>query len=295
MQDEAQKKQTGGNTPSSKAWLLRQSKDEYAHRARKEGSPSRAIYKLEQIEKMLLERHRKRQNQKKGGRGSDESNRKHLFQTGNVVVDLGAAPGGWSMYASSQVRQNGMVIAVDLLPLDERALHQNGQQQASSVHAIQGDFKSIQVKNDIFSILMMHHAQKRALPDPAVDVVMSDMAANFTGDKKTDALKTMSLCEEALSFAIGLSNFHDTTITHHSIPTSSDEPSNFATIAGSSGILRPGGTFLCKFFSCGKEDEYDLMEAARRCFTQIDVLKPPASRRESAEQYLLATGYKGLA
>eukprot|EP00957_Ditylum_brightwellii_P188332 14337841-Ditylum_brightwellii.AAC.1 len=62
------KKQTGGNTPSSKAWLLRQSKDEYAHRARKEGSPSRAIYKLEQI---------------------DESKRKHLFQTGNVVVDLG--------------------------------------------------------------------------------------------------------------------------------------------------------------------------------------------------------------
>jgi len=252
------------NNPSSKAWLLRQSKDEYARRARKEGSPSRAIYKLEQIDDM---HRRKQQNRKKGGASKSS---KQLFQKGDVVVDLGAAPGGWSMYASSKIKSNGMVIAVDLLPLDERTLHQNST-SSSPIHVIQGDFRFTQVKGDIFNAIMKHREQQKMVSTsdvPHVDVVMSDMAANFTGDKTTDALKTMSLCEEALAFAVGLST------EHH-------------------GVLRTGGTFLCKFFSCGRENERDLMDAVKGCFARADVLKPPASRKASAEQYLLATGYLG--
>mmetsp|Transcript_52948 Transcript_52948/g.158506 ORF Transcript_52948/g.158506 Transcript_52948/m.158506 type:complete len:128 (-) Transcript_52948:115-498(-) len=114
------------------------------------------------------------------------------------------------------------------------------------------------------------------------------MAANFTGDKITDALRTMSLCEDALMFAIGRSCF--------------DSPSagKIASIEDASllsredvGVLNIGGTFLCKLFACGQENERDLIMAAKHHFKRIDVLKPPASRKESGEQYLLAVGYKG--
>mmetsp|Transcript_22344 Transcript_22344/g.33449 ORF Transcript_22344/g.33449 Transcript_22344/m.33449 type:complete len:104 (+) Transcript_22344:78-389(+) len=100
------------------------------------------------------------------------------------------------------------------------------------------------------------------------------MAANTTGDKLTDALRTMSLCEDAMMLAAGSSCFDE---FHEEI--------------NDVGLLRKGGTFLCKFFACGKEHEQDLMTAAKNRFKYATVVKPPASRKESAELYLFATGY----
>lgn len=118
------------------------------------------------------------------------------------------------------------------------------------------------------------------------DVVISDMAANFTGDQSTDALRTMSLCEDALIFAIGSSCFHNSGMddNHPIMPPCS---------WNDFGLLRIGGTFLCKFFSCGDENEKDLKEALSNHFERINVMKPHASRKESAEQYIMGSGFKG--
>lgn len=96
------------------------------------------------------------------------------------------------------------------------------------------------------------------------------MAQNFSGDSLTDALQTMGLCEQALSFAAGNDCF---------------DPSY------SKGMLADGGAFLCKYFSCGKQNEADLMEAARRAFRSVHTIKPKASRKESSEMYLLALDF----
>ena len=101
-----------------------------------------------------------------------------------------------------------------------------------------------------------------------VDCIVSDMVANFTGDKMTDALRTMSLCEDAIMFAVG------------STPSRTSKES---------GLLRDGGTFLCKYFACDQNKE--LMDVAKSEFRYVTIVKPPASRKESAELYLFATGY----
>ncbi len=103
------------------------------------------------------------------------------------------------------------------------------------------------------------------------------MAANTTGDKLTDALRTMGLCEDAMMLAAGSSCF--------------DEPDD--KMEDSVGLLRKGGSFLCKFFACGQDNEQDLMTAAKTSFKYTTVVKPKASRKESAELYLFATGYLG--
>jgi len=128
-----------------------------------------------------------------------------------------------------------------------------------------------------------------------VDCIISDMAANFTGDKRSDALRTMSLCEDALMFAAGSTCFDgdggDGRNECNDITT--DNNGHHEYNWQEFGLLRIGGTFLCKFFACGQENEKELKTAIKRYFDHHFVIKPPASRKESAELYLYATGFKG--
>jgi 23S rRNA (uridine2552-2'-O)-methyltransferase len=123
---------------------------------------------------------------------------------------------------------------------------------------------------------MAKHKKKQFFYAGRADVIMSDMAANFTGDRITDALRTIDLCEHALEFAVGSPSNPQTSHTLHQI-----------------GFLNIGGTFLCKFFNCGRQYEQDLRDSIQLNFQRHVVIKPPASRKESSEQYLLATGYHG--
>ena len=241
---------------SSQNWIHRQRKDPYVQKAQALGLPSRASFKLQEINEVhypaLL---------KKSGGGGGSSSGKHkrrLLQPHMNVIDLGASPGSWSLYASTQVKE-GTLVAVDLLSLDKTEISLN----LPTFEFIQGDFTHTRTKEMIIETL----DQERG-----ADLVMSDMAMNFTGDQQTDALRTLNLCEQALIFSAGDSCFD-------SSPSSS--------YIGK-GILSKGGAFLCKYFSCGKENEQDLMQAAKRAFRIVHAIKPKASRKESSEMYLLA-------
>ena len=107
------------------------------------------------------------------------------------------------------------------------------------------------------------------------NLVLSDMAANFTGDSDTDAIRTLDLCERAMAFAAGTGCFN---------PSYSPRDGE--------GVLEDGGALLCKFFTCGRENEAELMDAAKRAFGSVHILKPKASRKESSEVYLLALDHR---
>lgn len=235
---------------SSQNWIQRQKKDPYVQKAQAQGLPSRASFKLQEIN----ETHYPALIKKKGIPVNGKN--KRLLQPRMNVVDLGASPGGWSLYASTQVKE-GTIVALDLLPLDDTKISLN----LPNFNFIQGDFTESETQQLIIDALV----QERA------NLVMSDMAQNFLGDSQTDALRTLNLCEQALVFSAGGSCFDS------SYSPKSDE-----------GMLAPGGSFLCKFFSCGKENEEDLMQAAKRVFRNVHVIKPKSSRKESAEMYLLA-------
>lgn len=145
-------------TKSSKQWLREHFTDEFVKRAQKEGYRSRAIYKLSEIDQ-----------------------RDHVFRPGMTVVDLGAAPGGWSQYAHERVGERGRVFALDVLPMDPVA----------GVDFIQGDFTEE----------VPLEALKAALAGLVVDVVISDMAPNISGVGVVDQAKSMYLAELALDFA----------------------------------------------------------------------------------------------
>ena len=145
-------------TRSSQNWLREHESDVYVRRARESGYRSRAVYKLEQID------------------GTDR-----LVQPGMVVVDLGAAPGGWSQYAARRVGDSGRVIALDLLPMDA----------IPGVEFIQGDFA------DEATVSALLHSLDAA----RVQLVMSDMAPNMSGIADVDHLRSMHLVELALDFA----------------------------------------------------------------------------------------------
>jgi 23S rRNA (uridine2552-2'-O)-methyltransferase len=233
--------------------MQRQQKDPYVRKAQALGLPSRASFKLQEIN----ETHYPALLKKKGI--SPGVKNKRLLQPHMKVVDLGASPGGWSLYASAEVKE-GALIAVDLLPIDDTKISLN----ISNFEFIQGDFTDSKTRQMIIDALK----QERA------NLVMSDMAQNFTGDQRTDALRTLHLSEQALIFSAGGSCFDDSSY-------SSQEVDDM-------GMLAPGGSFLCKFFSCGNENENDLMQAATRAFRTVTVIKPKASRKESSEMYLLA-------
>jgi 23S rRNA (uridine2552-2'-O)-methyltransferase len=201
---------------SSKLWLERQLNDPYVARAQREGMRSRAAFKLVEID-----------------------DKHHLLKPGARVVDLGAAPGGWSQVASKRIGQKGRVVAIDVLDMDE----------ISGVQFAKIDFLDADAPDKL----------KAMLGGPA-DVVLSDMAANATGHRPTDHLKIMALVEAAAEFA--------------------------------SEVLASGGSFLAKVIQGGTEGA--LLAMLKRDFATVKHVKPAASRADSAELYVLATGFRGI-
>ncbi len=147
---------------TSGSWLKEHFDDEYVKRSQKEGYRSRAIYKLQEIQK-----------------------KDNLIRPNMQVVDLGAAPGGWSQYAVELVGKNGRVVASDILAIDPLPF----------VEFIQGDFTEESVLNDILAVLAKDEKNNRA------DVVISDMAPNMTGVESADQPRSIYLCELALDMA----------------------------------------------------------------------------------------------
>ena len=204
---------------SSKLWLERQLNDPYVVRAKREGYRSRAAFKLTEID-----------------------DKARFLKKGARVVDLGAAPGGWSQVAVKRVGapQQGRVVAIDVLPMEPVA----------GVDFMQLDFLERNAPGKL----------KALLGGPA-DVVLSDMAANTTGHARTDHLRIMALVEMAADFA--------------------------------REVLAPGGAFLAKVLQGGTEAT--LLAGLKRDYASVKHIKPPASRADSAELYLLATGFRGSA
>ena len=207
-----------GRTLASKLWLERQLNDPYVARAKREGMRSRAAFKLAEID-----------------------DRFHLFKPGSKVVDLGAAPGGWSQVAAQRTFAadgRGKVVAIDVLDMPP----------LPGVAFLNLDFLDPAAPERLEALLA----------GPA-DVVMSDMAANATGHRKTDHLRIMALAEAAAMFA--------------------------------REVLEPGGAFLCKVLQGGTEGA--LLADLKRDFASVKHVKPAASRPDSAELYVLATGFRG--
>ena len=204
---------------SSARWLDRQLNDPYVAAAKREGYRSRAAYKLKEIDA-----------------------RHHLLKSGQRVVDLGAAPGGWSQIAATVCKSlegKGQVIAIDYL----------------GVEAIPGvDIFELDFTDETAEPLL-----KSKLRDGRADIVLSDMAAPTIGHTNTDHLRIMALAEQAAHFAID--------------------------------VLAPGGAFLCKVLQGGTER--DLLDLLKKNFAVVRHVKPPASRSDSAELYVLATGFRG--
>jgi 23S rRNA (uridine2552-2'-O)-methyltransferase len=188
-------------------------------RAKREGLRSRAAYKLIEID-----------------------DKHHLFKAGMNVVDLGAAPGGWSEIAAKRVGESGQVIALDILEMKPIA----------GVEFLLLDFLDEAAPQRLKTLLGDR-------PRGTADVVLSDMAANTTGHRQTDHLRIVALVEAATAFA--------------------------------RDVLGTGGSFLCKVLQGGTEAA--LLAELKQDFTSVKHVKPPASRSDSAELYLLARGFRG--
>ncbi|MCK5385083.1 MAG: RlmE family RNA methyltransferase [Alphaproteobacteria bacterium] len=206
-----------GRKNSSTRWLKRQLNDPYVVEAGKRGYRGRSAFKLLEMDKKL-----------------------GFLTPGMIVIDLGAAPGGWCQIATEK---GCNVIAIDLLPMDELA----------NVKAFQMDFMDDKAP-DILKAELANISS-----DGLADIVLSDMAPNTTGHKKTDHLRIMAVVEAAYYFACD--------------------------------ILKPDGIFIAKVFQGGAQDI--LLSEMKKNFKSVKHIKPPASRKESAEQYVVATGFKG--
>ena len=212
-------KTAGRRTASSQRWLDRQLNDPYVAAAKREGMRSRAAYKLKEID-----------------------DRYHILKSGQRIVDLGAAPGGWSQIAADKVKSlegKGQVVAIDYL----------GMETIPGVEIVELDFTDETAEAKL----------KAMLRDGNADIVLSDMAAPTVGHNRTDHLRIMGLAEMAAAFAVD--------------------------------VLAPGGAFLCKVFQGGTER--DLLDLLKKNFAAVRHVKPPASRSDSAELYVLATGFRG--
>lgn len=207
---------------SSVAWLQRQASDPYVARAQKDGYRARAAYKL------------------------IEMNEKFRFlRDGQVVVDLGAAPGSWSQYIARAFPKS-KIFAMDLLEISPIV----------GVETYQGDFTSDEALDWL--------VEKLGLTDGGAgtaDVVVSDMAPNTVGHKKTDHIRQMVLLEYALDFALR--------------------------------ALKVGGTFVCKSFTGGTTN--DLLKQIKQNFKTVHHIKPPSSRKDSVEMFIVAMGFLGNA
>jgi len=202
---------------SSANWLRRQLNDPYVLKAHADGYRSRAAYKIIEIDDKFK-----------------------LFKKGSKVVDLGAAPGGWSQVVVKKVGEsdtNPLVTAVDILPMSSMF----------GVKVMTMDFLSEGAEEKIIDAL-----------NGKADVVMSDMAANTTGNPRLDHLRIMALLEQAYDFALK--------------------------------VLASGGSFVAKIFQGGTENE--LLNRIKRDFREIKHFKPKSSRQESREYYIVAKGFK---
>lgn len=200
-----------GLKASSREWLTRQLNDPYVQAAKREGYRSRAAFKLMELDAKF-----------------------HLLKKGARVLDLGAAPGGWSQVAAAKGAE---VVAADMLPMEA----------IPGVTFFQADLTD----PDVPAMLI------EALGGPA-DLVMTDMAAPTTGHRATDHLRTSALAEIALEVA--------------------------------KDCLRPGGSFVAKVFQGGAGQQ--LLDQIKKSFHSVKHVKPPASRADSVELYLVATGFK---
>jgi 23S rRNA (uridine2552-2'-O)-methyltransferase len=200
-------------TSSSTQWLQRQLNDPYVREAQRLGYRSRAAFKLIEIDDKL-----------------------HILKPNQVVVDLGAAPGGWAQVLATKKMER--VVAIDILPMDE----------------IPGV--------DILHLDFMDDTAPDVLRDRAggpVDLVLSDLAPNTTGHADTDHDRIMALVEAAYDFAVQ--------------------------------VLKPGGHFVAKVRQGGTE--ITLLNRMKREFTSVKHIKPPSSRKDSAEQFVAAMGFRG--
>jgi len=200
---------------SSHQWLREHFNDEYVKQAQRDGYRSRAIYKLKELDE-----------------------KKKLLRPGMAVIDLGAAPGGWTQYLVEKLQGQGKIIALDILPMDP----------LPGVDVIQGDFHDDKVLAELMTYV----------PEGGVDLLLSDMAPNMSGNISVDIPCAMALVEIAFDLA--------------------------------SSVLKPGGNLLMKVFHGEGFDE--LLKLARTQFESVMVRKPAASRSRSREAYLLAKGYK---
>lgn len=192
---------------SSKEWLQRHVTDHYVKKARKEGYRSRAAYKLIEIDQ-----------------------KERLFRPGQIVLDLGAAPGGWSQVAAEKVKP-GKVTAIDLLPVAP----------ISGVTILKGDFREVPLEGN-------------------ADVVLSDVAPNLSGIPNVDQARLLELAEAAIEVC--------------------------------RKVLKRDGVFLLKAFH--GEAFGEVRERLNKTFLNVKVVKPPASRGESAETYVVARGLRAL-
>jgi 23S rRNA (uridine2552-2'-O)-methyltransferase len=187
---------------SSKEWLRRHVTDHYVKQAKKQGYRSRAAFKLLEIDA-----------------------KEKLFRPGQAVLDLGAAPGGWSQVAAGKVKPGGRVIAIDLLEIAP----------ISGVTTVKGDFRQVSL-------------------DVRADVVLSDVSPNLSGIHNVDQARLLELGIAALELC--------------------------------RKVLKPDGVFVVKAFHGEAFDE--LRERLKSVFMKVKVVKPPASRGESAETYVVA-------
>ncbi len=205
---------TRNRTAASQRWLVRQLNDPYVAAAKAQGWRSRAAFKLIELDERF-----------------------GLIRPGARVVDLGAAPGGWTQAAVQ--RGAASVVALDLLPIDK----------LPGAVLLEGDFLDPAVAEQVMAAL-----------GGKADVVLSDMAPNTTGHTGTDHMRIMALAEAALEFAVE--------------------------------VLAEGGTFVAKVFQGGSERE--MLLRLKRSFASVRHAKPPASRKESSELYVVATGFRPL-
>ncbi|MDO6426825.1 23S rRNA (uridine(2552)-2'-O)-methyltransferase RlmE [Thalassotalea sp. 1_MG-2023] len=200
---------------SSQRWMQEHFDDEYVKKAQKLGLRSRAVFKIEEI-----------------------NDKDKLIKSGMKVVDLGAAPGGWSEYAVKAVGDTGQVVACDILSMDPIA----------GVDFLQGDFREDAVLDALLT----------RIDGKNIDVVLSDMAANFTGNDAADSARSMYLVELALDMC--------------------------------NQVLKKNGAFVVKVFQGAGFDQF--MQEVKQIFKVVKVRKPQSSRARSREVYLVATGFK---
>ncbi|SJM95790.1 23S rRNA methyltransferase [Crenothrix polyspora] len=203
------------HSKSSNRWLQEHAQDEYVKLAQAQGYRSRAVFKLKEIQE-----------------------KDNIIKPGMNIIDLGAAPGGWSQFAKPLLNKKNKLIALDILPIEP----------INGVDFIQGDFREEQVFSQLLS----------TLDGAAVDLVMSDMAPNMSGNKGVDQPSAMYLGELALDTA--------------------------------KAVLTKNGTFLVKVFQGEGFEAFH--QEVRQLFSTVHIRKPKASRPRSNEVYILAKGFK---